>query len=121
MIQTVEGIKVIAFEAREAFEKQTIARPLLRSLYLEYDPNVRDIDGYLDFAEKIFPEGNCGLAAVYLKHLLGGGEILRGEYIIQPHEFLELGGVAVDITVDQFGGPEVYVGPLVPPWGRSSI
>lgn len=121
MAETLADVKNIAYEARRAFERGSIARYLLKSLYLEYNPSFLDIDNYLDFAERIFPKGNCGLATVYLKHVIGAGEVVEGQYIVEPHQFLTIGSLAVDITADQFGGPEVYVGPLDLPWSRREM
>jgi hypothetical protein len=111
-------IKVVAFEARRAFEERTIPRPLLRNLYFEYNPHLLDTDVFLDVAADIFPVSSCSLATVYLRHLLGEGELVEGWYYDEPHQFLGLGKLVADITADQFGGPKVYVGPAEEPWAR---
>jgi hypothetical protein len=120
MPKPLETIDIIAQEARQAFEANIIARPLLRKLYLEYNPSVLDVDNYLDFAARIFPKGNCGLASIYLQHQLGVGKVVEGTYClersIEPHQFLKVGELIIDITADQFDGPAVYVGPLELPW-----
>jgi hypothetical protein len=117
MIDNVEAIRSIASEARHAFEERTVSRDLLSGLYLSYNPSFRgDIVRFLDFRESIFPKANCGLTAVYLKHLFNEGKIVEGEYYLEPHQFLSIGKLVVDITADQFDGPPVYVGPLEFPW-----
>lgn len=121
MGEAIYTIMATAIEARQAFEQHEVPKPLLRSLYLEQNPSFLDIDRYLDFADRIFPTGNCGLATVYLKHLLGEGELADGEYITNSHQFLEIGKLVVDITADQFGGPKVYVGPLELPWSLRAL
>lgn len=51
-----------------------------------------------------------------MQHRLSEGEIRNGSYAGHGHTFLVIEGVVVDITADQFDGPDVYVGPLVAPW-----
>jgi hypothetical protein len=92
-------------------------RDLLVDLYHAYNPAVSDAERYVEVALEMFPLGNCGLATVLLQHYLGG-EIVNGSYDGRAHTFLLLYGLVVDITADQFGGPEVYVGPLQAPWAR---
>jgi hypothetical protein len=120
MPRSTETIVTGAHEARQAFESKSIARPLLRKLYLDHNPSVLDIDNYLDFTARIFPKGNCGLASIYLQHMFSSGTVVEGAYCqersIEPHQFLMIEGLTVDITADQFGGPAVYVGPLQLPW-----
>src|SRR5262245_25798387 len=113
---STDQLEVVAFESRKAFEDQTIPTALLGNLYLEYNPDVGRIERFLRRAAETFPTYNCGLATVYLKHVYGGGEVVNGFYDGHDHTFLKLGGMAVDITADQFGGPRVYVGTLDLPW-----
>jgi hypothetical protein len=109
-------VRSTAIDVRQAFDKGTVPRPLLRELYLEYNPDVLDLDQFLSYATDIFPKGNCGIASIYLRHVLGQGIVTEGQYLTEQHQFLQLGKVVVDITADQFGGPPVYVGPLELPW-----
>jgi hypothetical protein len=101
--------------ARETFESGSISRELLARLYSEYNPGV-EIDSFLDEAARLFPTLNCGLASVYLQYILGQGEIINGNHNGHNHTFLKIKDLIVDITADQFDGPEVYVGPLRAPW-----
>lgn len=120
-------IFLVANQARADFEEKQISRDLLARLYLAYKPEVitpeRGITDFLDAAEASFPRDNCGLASVYLKHQLGAGEVVTGEYDRKLHSFLLVSGLVtienlvVDITADQFqGGPPVYAGALEYPW-----
>lgn len=109
--------EILLNEVREAgrlFETGAIAYSLLKKLYLAYNANV-EIDSFLKQAKTLFPHLNCGLAAVYLQHKLGG-VVVTGSYEGQKHTFLMLDNLVLDITADQFGGPALYVGSLVSPW-----
>lgn len=110
-----EKLTAIATEARNLFEKSQIPRGKLRELYLEYN-HIENINDFLDQAQAMFPVLNCGLASVYLRNIVGDGEVMRGNYKGEGHTFLLLDSVVIDITADQFDGPPVYVGPLVLPW-----
>jgi hypothetical protein len=101
-------------EARRQFETGSINQGLLVELYRNYT-NVGDTARFVSKAKDIFPNGNCGLASLYLRKKLGG-EIIQGKYGEYDHTFLVADKTVIDITADQFGGPEVYVGPLQPPW-----
>lgn len=100
---------------RREFEGKTYNKALLKNLYLAYNPAV-EFDSFLEKAEEIFPKGNCGLTAVYLREKLGGGEVVKGFYNGQPHTFLLFESKVIDITADQFGGPPVYTGGLGNGW-----
>ncbi len=101
---------------RKEFEARTIDRSLLRNLYQNYN-HMSGIDSFLYQAERMFPKLNCGLAALYLQYRLNAGSIIKGSYGDQRHTFLLVeNDLIVDITADQFGGPEMYVGPLRHPW-----
>ncbi|HSW37746.1 MAG TPA: hypothetical protein VLG37_05280 [Candidatus Saccharimonadales bacterium] len=110
-----ENLIAEAEQARRLFEQRLAPTELLRDLYLSYNPSV-EIDSFLERAARLFPRLNCGLTAVYLRHQLRMGEVRRGSYDGTRHTFVELGGLAIDITADQFGGPPVYVGPVRSPW-----
>ena len=112
----LDGFKAVAFQARREFECRSVSRQLLSKLYLVYNPEVGDVESFLDQAELRFPEGNCGLASLYIRHLLQEGSLVRGHYRSDSHTFLALGVLIIDITADQYGGPEVYVGPVTTPW-----
>jgi hypothetical protein len=100
------------------FEERRAPRQLLADLYGRYQPEIRDIQSFLEVAEQIFPRLNCGLATVYLAHVwAGSSEIIRGAYNNQPHTYLKIGQTIVDITADQFEhGPAVYFGPPNSVW-----
>lgn len=103
-----------AYQTRKQFEAGIADCELLIELYREY-ADVGDTSQFVDKARNIFPLGNCGLASLYLKKELGG-EVVQGKYGEHNHTFLLIDDTVVDITADQFGGPEVYVGPLRKPW-----
>lgn len=109
-------IKLVAEQARKDFEDRRIERALLKDLYLAYNPEITNIDRFLTLAEELFPDLNCGLAMAYLKHQLKCGEIHHGRFDRQPHTYLRIGSMIVDITADQFGGPPIYAGPAEYPW-----
>lgn len=112
----LEEVKKVAFEVRKRFESKQVDKEELKKLYLAYH-DACCMDDFLDQAEKIFPKLNCGLTAVYLQKVLGKGEIIKGYYERNPHTFLLIDNYyIVDITSDQYDGPEIYVGPLKSPW-----
>ncbi|HEY5695369.1 MAG TPA: hypothetical protein VIQ80_00890 [Candidatus Saccharimonadales bacterium] len=110
-----EEIRRIANEARADFEAGTIPEAQLVQLYGDYCPAV-DANMFVAAARVLFPAGNCGLASLYLQFQLQGGEVAYGTYARKGHTFWHMGSLIVDITSDQYGGPKVYVGPLVEPW-----
>jgi hypothetical protein len=101
-------------QVRKQFEEGGINQELLSQLYEDY-AQVGDTTKFVSKAKEIFPRGNCGLATLYLRQIIGG-EIIRGAYANQGHTFLMLDKRIIDITADQFGGPKVYIGPLRSPW-----
>ena len=104
----------IAQEIRSDFEAGAVDQELLIELYRGY-ADVGDTARFVNKAKEIFPNGNCGLASLYLKEKLGG-EVIRGKYGEHSHTFLFVDETVIDITADQFGGPKVYIGPLRSPW-----
>ena len=112
---TEATIRRIAAEARAAFEEGRVDRRLLKRLYRQYQA-VPKLRRFLDKASGLFPNLNCGLASLYLRHRLGEGRVVQGMYGTQNHTFLLVGDLAADITADQYGGPKVYVGRLRSPW-----
>ncbi len=113
----LRAIHALALSVRKQFEKGAIRPAHLATLYASYNSEVSDTSLFVSHAQHLFPSLNCGLASVYLQHLLGTGMIVQGLYAEQPHTFLLLAGsIVVDITADQYGGPSVYAGPLTNPW-----
>ena len=109
-------MKIVSMATRKIFEQRKTDKKILKESYLEYNP-IENVDGFIEKSETLFPKLNCGLASVYLKKMLGVGDIVKGSYENQKHTFLLVNKkVVVDITADQFGGPEVYVGSLISPW-----
>ena len=108
------------YRVRREFERHRAPVRMLMRLYDAYCP-VPDKRAFIAAALRQFPKLNCGIATVYLRHRLGRGAIINGSYRGSGHTFLALGRLIVDITADQFGGPPVYIGPLVPPWSRTSV
>jgi hypothetical protein len=113
----LEEITAIASKVRREFEQKKIPRNKLKGIYLSYNPSIEDINYFVSDAERLFPNLNCGLASVYLKFVLGFGEIVKGSYSGIGHTFLLIqDNNIIDVTADQFGGPKVYVGQLKDPW-----
>ncbi len=110
-----KSIQKVVQKARDDFENRNISSDLLCNLYLKYDSGI-DIVEFLRQASEIFPKLNCGLASIYLRHILKEGEIVQGSYKMHNHTFLKIENLIVDITADQFGGPKIYIGPLKSPW-----
>ena len=108
-------IQSIVEKARRDFENKDLDIELLKKLYQEYNP-LDAIDEFIQTALAQFPKLNCGLASVYLKHLLGG-EIIKGTYENEPHTFLKIENTIIDVTADQYGGQKVYIGNVAKPWG----
>ena len=97
------SFKNIAIKARKAFETKKIDRSILKELYAQYHP-VRNIDVFINRATSFFPNLNCGVASVYLKYMLGRGNIVNGNYSNNNHTFLLLNKkTIIDITADQYG------------------
>ncbi len=105
----------VAVQTREALERRTCDPALLAHLYGRYNP-VSDVQGFVARALDMFPRLCCGLASVYLRQRLGEGAVRCGSYGGALHTFVTTRGLVLDITADQFGGPEIYVGPLALPW-----
>jgi hypothetical protein len=104
---------------RAEFDRWAIDEDVLRWLYPAWNPGMltADFDDYLRRARESFPTGCCGLASVYLMYELKTGEPEHGRYDETGHTVLKWAHQRIaDITADQFGGPEVYVGPPDYPW-----
>ena len=117
---TVEKIYEAAAKVRNEFESQSVDRDLLWVRYCRWNPAAwrYDKNRYLDLAAASFPLGSCGLASAYLwgEVDVGEGQPKSVYYRGYEHTVL-LGRIAmVDITADQFGGPRVYIGPMLDPW-----
>jgi hypothetical protein len=81
-----------------------------KTVFPGYDP-----EEMISYCDEDFPYDCCDLATAYLQRKLGG-KVIHGFYDDEVHTFLLLDGDIVDITADQFDGPEIYHGPLVKPW-----
>lgn len=109
----------IAVEVRKKLEAGAVDQRQLETLYAGYT-SVPRVSLFVKRARKQFPNLNCGLASVLLRHELQEGEVVNGKYGPENHTFLLLHGNAiVDITADQYGGPTVYVGTIQKPWALS--
>jgi len=107
-----------ALDVRKSFEDGSVYDSLiLRTVYMELRPQAH-IDETLRYCRGSFPRGNCGLASAYLKHALHRGRVVDGSYEGLEHSVLlfEPEMVILDITADQFGGPSIYLGPVIPTW-----
>lgn len=102
-------------EIRQEFENRSISDSILADLYAKYS-DIEDTGLFVRKAKEMFPRGNCGLASLYLKKILGMGKLIQGKYGSEPHTYLSIGEDIIDITADQYGGPKVYIGPLIAPW-----
>lgn len=111
--------EAVVFEARKEFEAGLIDQELLADLYAGY-ADVGNTPRFVTQARKLFPDGNCGLATLYLQKKLGG-KIVQGTYMKHNHTFLLVDDSVVDITADQYGGPKVYIGPLRSPWSTKEM
>lgn len=109
----------IILRARKEFEAGMTDQKLLIELYRNY-ADVGDTSHFVTKAKDIFPDGNCGLATLYLQKELGG-KIIQGKYREHDHTFLFLDETVIDITADQFGGPKIYIGPLHLPWALKGL
>lgn len=118
MAKEIPSLLKIAQKARKSFEERTVSRDRLEDLYRTYQPEVLDIGLFVESAQRLFPNLNCGLASVYLQAEIGLGEIIQGFFNDAPHTFLAINDTIIDITADQYGGPPIYVGPLVGQWSR---
>jgi hypothetical protein len=118
----IDEIYQIATEVREGFELQSLDPKIVWSRYCRWVPDARhwDKDKFLSLANTAFPLGCCGLASAFLSEEvdIGCGIPEHILYKDEPHTIL-LGSLAmIDITADQFGGPRIYVGPMVRPWSE---
>lgn len=112
----VEQITLIAEETRKKFRNKKVDKGELEELYSRYN-SVGDTRLFVETAISHFPRLNCGLASVYLKKQIGKGNIINGKFKGNNHTFLLVDNrLVVDITSDQYGGPEVYVGQIKYPW-----
>ena len=106
----------IAVKIRKNLQNKKIPSTILARLYQKYNTEVNVVE-FVKEAKKLFPKLNCGLASVYLKYVLGRGEVVSGKYDQNNHTFLKIGkNKILDITADQYGGPEVYFGEIKSPW-----
>ncbi len=118
MSKQINEVRLIATKTRQDFENGALDTKLLIDLYQSYN-RLKNPREFVTRAQKMFPNLNCGLASVYLKHLFKKGEIIKGKYADESHTFLQLdNNLIVDITADQYGGPPIYVGPITPPYRK---
>lgn len=90
---------------------------LLVELYSAYNPAVGDVSLFVRTGLRQFPHLCCGLASLYLKELIGTGEVVGVRYGLENHTvYKPLKRTMMDIAADQYDGPEIYVGPMVEPW-----
>lgn len=125
----VQRLELIAREVRQGFIDRTIDFSVIEKMYSE-SPFLKYYLYTIRGGVKDFPLNNCTAATLYLKHILGEGEVFHGKFLTNNvgklrHDFLLLDdGNIVDITADQFKidehtqGPPIYIGPLKNPWLR---
>ncbi len=112
---TIEEIAEMAVDTRLELINRSVDMRLLAILHKQHFPlhQIRDI---LPQILQDFPQNNSTIATSYLQFIMGG-DVTRGQYEHHPHFYLTLPrNVIVDITADQFGGPEVFVGKIRSPW-----
>jgi hypothetical protein len=130
----VKELETVAWEARRQFEQGTVPMDVLLELCPDIYPHSK-LPFEPDRAQRVlrsdmstFPDPCCRLASVYLKHVIGYGEVTDGMYGNGTREdglhvfwsdVPRENDTIIDITGDQYpGGPKVYVGPLRLPWRR---
>jgi hypothetical protein len=103
-------------QCRTLFEQRKIDLRLLAELYVAYNP-IPAIESFITQSQALFPKLNCGLASLYLRHILKEGVVKQGTYAGHAHTYLLFEqNLIADITADQYGGPRIYYGPLKDPW-----
>jgi len=106
------NIKRLVSRARNDLANCVVDKKLLAELYGRHNPSVgNDID-FIQYGLSMFPNLCCGIASVYLRHILGHGQVVTGKYNGRLHTFLLTGITLIDITSDQYGGPPIYIGNL---------
>lgn len=109
-------LSTLAHKARRDFENGRIDTGVLEGLYAAYNP-LQDLGSFIEASQHIFPSLNCGLASLYLRYLLGTGQLMRVRYGSHNHTVLQVDDETImDITADQYGGPTIYIGPLASPY-----
>jgi hypothetical protein len=115
-----DSLLQIARFARQKLEQGHMdpeLRTLLIELYSAYNPEVENVPLFVDTALAQFPKLSCGIASLYLRELLGTGYVVQALYGRENHTvYISIDNLIVDITADQYGGPEIYVGEMVEPW-----
>lgn len=111
------SLKKIAARIRSDLQHSCINIEKLAVWYHAYNSTIKNPKEFVVTAVRQFPKLACGVAAVYMSHIVARGRPHYGFYGKNPHTFLLLGdGSIIDITADQYGGPPVYFGPLRQPW-----
>ncbi len=85
---SIKRLHEIAAQSREEFESGSISDKLLEELIDTYATDYAE--GWklsLPLARPRFPNFNCGLASVYLRHKAGLGDIMNGRYETKLHTF----------------------------------
>lgn len=78
-----------------------------------------DADAFCTNATAIFPSGRAGSHRCSSVTCLVSETWFTVSMKATGHAFLQVRRrIVVDVTADQFGGPGVHVGDLLPPWER---
>lgn len=121
MIQSLYETACFAREKMEHGSNDPDLEKLLIELYSAYNPEVGDVSLFVRTALRQFPLLCCGLASLYLKDLVGTGEVVGIRYGHENHTvYKPTKRLITDITADQYDGPEIYVGEMVEPWSLRS-
>ncbi len=115
MAKLKKDLIYIAQESRRIFERKEVDLTHLTELYMRFFRK-KNAEDMISFSIEMFPNTCCYVATLFLKEQLKGSRYISGGYKRFNHDFLEYRGRILDITADQFGGPRIYVGPLVLPW-----
>lgn len=112
----MEDIVHVCKYTRNELSTGIIRKYEIERLYAAYNfvPNLAE---FVETAISIFPNLNCGISSVLLKHRLGHGDIWKGKFELENHTFLLLNdNTIIDLTADQYGGPPIYIGQVKRPW-----
>ena len=125
----VQRLELIAKKVRTDFELRNIDYDLMERILFSEHPILKDYISSIRQGWIEFPQDSCTMATLYLKQILGEGEVFHGKFLGHfgkiRHDFLLIDKrTVVDITADQFmineqtRGPPIYIGPLKTPWLR---
>jgi hypothetical protein len=133
---THDEIVTVATQTRHDFKTKALKIHYLQSVIDKHLPYIAESykAGLAQWIEQTiaeYPVNSCELATAVLLDRLQTGKIVYGRYEYKPlgphntrksHSFWSTSDpkneitLIADITADQYGGPPIYVGPLIQPW-----